>query len=372
MKNPFPVVGYRGSKYFCDRQDETLTLTSAINASRNVTLAGPRRIGKTALIYHAASKLRRTHSFVYYDILSTSNLSEFVNGLINQITAEFGERTTLGKKIWSWIKSVRPVFTVDPFSGIPQVSLDLTTPDFQRSTLKELFSMLEKNNKKIIIALDEFQQITRYEERWLEAWLRSEIQELRNISFIFSGSHHGLLSAMFQVPSRPFYASTEFLFLDKIETLEYKLFIQKHLPSIKDKEIDYVLNWTRVHTYYVQFVCNRLYSLGATNLTRKVINLELNSILKQMDHIFFQYRELLTKGQWNLLYAIGKEEKVYEPTSSSFIQTYQLGNAASVRRALLSLEDKELIYKEITNEGSFYQVYDIFFMRWLQIILKIM
>lgn len=371
MDNPFPVIGYKSARFFCDRVFETAFISRAIQSQRNITLAGPRRIGKTALIYHVSNKLKRSHSFIYFDLLPTNNLSEFINGFINNVSEQFSERTSLGKKLWSWIKQVRPLFTIDPLSGTPQVSIDLATKEIQKRTLHEVISILEAHDKRILIALDEFQQITQYNESWFEAWLRSEIQDLKNLNFIFSGSHHGILSSMFQIPSRPFYSSTEFMFLDKIPREEYAEFIQKHLKRISSENVESILDWTDDHTYYVQYVCNRLFSLGSKTITSKMIFREFDSILKQMQPIFLQYRELLTKGQWNLMYAIGKEDRVFEPTSAGFIQKYQLGNAASVRRALLSLEEKELIYKEVTNEGHYYHVYDIFLKRWLQSILKI-
>ena len=50
IANPFLVYGYEGPYYFCDREEETRKLVSALANGRNVTLAAPRRIGKTGLI----------------------------------------------------------------------------------------------------------------------------------------------------------------------------------------------------------------------------------------------------------------------------------------------------------------------------------
>jgi hypothetical protein len=45
-----------------------------------------------------------------------------------------------------------------------------------------------------VIAIDEFQQTTSYPEKNVEAALRSRIQQINNMSVIFSGSKKHMLS----------------------------------------------------------------------------------------------------------------------------------------------------------------------------------
>jgi hypothetical protein len=63
--------------------------------------------------------------------------------------------------------------------------------------LQSLFSFLENQQIKIVIAFDEFQQINEYPEKNTEAILRTIIQPLTNIQFIFSGSSKHLLMDIF-------------------------------------------------------------------------------------------------------------------------------------------------------------------------------
>ena len=53
-------------------------------------------------------------------------------------------------------------------------------------------------------------------------------------------------------------------------------------------------------------------------------------------------------------------------TSSSFISKYKIGSTTTSSRAAESLEQKELVLKDITKDGVSYQVYDVFFSRWLE------
>jgi DNA-binding MarR family transcriptional regulator len=151
----------------------------------------------------------------------------------------------------------------------------------------------------------------------------------------------------------------------------YKQFIiekfQEAGKSISPEVVDDALDWASVHTYYVQLICNRLFANAPEEVTEKDLNLEIVKILEEQEIVFFQYRELLTKPQWNLLMAIGLEEKVGSPTSMGFINKYKLGSSASVLRSLQSLEQKEMIYSDPGENGQKqYQVYDVLLKRWLQ------
>lgn len=81
---------------------------------------------------------------------------------------------------------------------------------------------------------------------------------------------------------------------------------------------------------------------------------------------FYQYKNLLTQSQWNLLRAIAKEERIYQPQSKAFIQKHGLGTPALVKRSLDALLAKEMIYYQSGVEQPFYEVYDKFLMRWLK------
>ena len=82
-----------------------------------------------------------------------------------------------------------------------------------------------------------------------------------------------------------------------------------------------------------------------------------SSILYQM------YCRLITERQLQVLRAIAKEGIVKEPGSNHFLQKYQLGAYSTVRGAILTLIDKELLYR---NDDGDYRVYDQFFSYWLK------
>lgn len=264
--NPFLISGYHSPEFFCDRNEETATILDALYNGRNLTLISPRRMGKTGLIRHTFYKLKEKQPDIvtlYMDIYSTQSLGDFVRLFANTI---LGKLDSVPQKALSriglFIKSCRPVITFDEYTGIPKVTIDVA-PTEEENTLKEVFDYLASSDKKCYIAIDEFQQITEYPEKGIEALLRSYIQFLPNVNFIFAGSKQHVIQEMFTSSKKPFYQSTQLLTIDKIDCEEYAAFACNHFEK-KDlylpKEIFYkVYSLVDGHTWYVQNLLNRLY-----------------------------------------------------------------------------------------------------------------
>ena len=159
--------------------------------------------------------------------------------------------------------------------------------------------------------------------------------------------------------------------LDKIDAAQYKQFILKKFKgekiTITPEIINEMIQWADLHTYYVQLLCNRVYASGKTQITTSIWQDEAYKLLKEQEAVFYNYRNLLTKPQWQLLKAIAMEETLYSPTAKDFILKYMLGSPATILRSLKSLLKSEMIYSEIDqNERNYYRIYDILFMRWIQ------
>lgn len=370
--NPFLVTTYISSKYFCNRILETNILKGNALNQIHTCLFSQRRIGKTGLIKHAFNTLFEQNNIkcLYADISATQNQTEFTKVLSNEIFHIFPEKKNIGKKFLEAIKSFRPVVSYDSLSGIPELSLEIGDTKSKEKSIQEIFRFLDNQDIPLVIAIDEFQQITEYPEKNTEALLRSIMQEMRNITFIFCGSNMRLMSDMFNHSKRPFYASCQNLTLGKIDSKDYSEFIHRHFEDAKKyitaESITFILDWTCGHTYYTQYVCNQVFALGKSKI--ELINTQMvcKDILLQTQGVFLQYKKLLTADQWSLITAIAKEKKVTQPYANGFISKYRLKSSANVKRSLDSLLEKEMIYSETNHEETFFEVYDKFLMRWLQ------
>ncbi len=370
--NPFITKGYIDEEHFCDRKEETDKLIKNINNQINSTLFSPRKMGKTGLIQHIFSKISQQKEIncLYIDLYATQNIHDFTQLLANAIFKTFPVKKSLANKFLDTFKNWRPIVSFDPLTGVPELSFDLTSQQINNQSISQLLKYLEKLDTPFAIAFDEFQQITFYPEENVEAILRSTIQHLQNCTFIFSGSHATLMHQMFMSVKRPFYNSTSNVFLNKIAHNEYQIFIKNTFEKrgfrISIEAIDFILNFTTGYTYHTQFICNQIFSLGYKKIDTQTTIKAILMTLDEHDSSFYQYRNLITNAQWTLLKALAKEEKVFMPYSKDFIQKYQLGTTAMVKRILDSLLEKELVYHTSGSEISFYSVYDVFLMRWLQ------
>lgn len=367
---PFPTTGYYGPKYFCDREKETNDLLTNLRGGSSTTLISIRRMGKTGLIKHVERHLPRSWDLIYMDILATESMQDLLNSFVTAVVKAIPENTAPGKKIWSFVKSLRPVFSFDQLSGDPKVAFNVDQETAKRN-LSEVFRMLEQHPRKVVIAIDEFQQIVDYPDNKADAWLRSIVQQLKNVQFIFAGSQQHIMTELFTAPSRPFYRSTQLIKLREIEEDKYKRFIQDHFEengqNMDDEVALKILNWTRRHTYYVQLLCNRIFLRGADTVTHKAWQEEASKILHEQEPVFHSYRELLASNQWSLLKAIASRGTVHEPTSKDFINEFKLGSSSIVLRSLKALIKKEMVYFDHDLEGKkFYRVYDLLFERWIQ------
>ncbi|GHV25489.1 ATPase [Bacteroidia bacterium] len=366
--NPFLLTGYEGDKYFCDRDEETKKITEALINGRNLTLISPRRMGKTGLIHHVFHHLEEQQraSCFYLDIYQTHSLHDFVQLFAAAIIGSLDTKSQkLMNKVFSFFKSIRLILTTDSLSGAPQLTFDLAK-DKTEESLKEIFAYLVDSGKVCYIAFDEFQQITNYPEKGVEALLRSYIQRLTNVHFVFSGSQKHVMENLFTSASRPFYQSTQLLQLKEIGESDYQLFAQNLFEEGNKKITTEATVWVyqvvHGHTWYVQVLFNRLYALQQPLVDIAQAEKILANVLEENEVTYLTYGKLITAKQLALLKAIAAEGSVSEPTASTFIGKYNLGATSTVSASLKSLLAKELLFD---NRGSYF-VYDRFFSLWLK------
>lgn len=368
--NPFLINKYISPSYFCNRQDETNILIKNIDNQDNTTFFAQRRIGKTAFIYHLFYRLKkRKINCIYIDIFATRELKDFANQLAGAIYKEFPIQHKIGKRFWDAIKLLRPTVSVNELTGAPELSLDISKPQQIEKSIPQLLQFIDDQQTEIVIAIDEFQQILEYPEKNVEALLRTHIQTLKNIRFIFLGSNRNMMLEIFNNAKRPYYASTKNLYIGKIDKKEYGDFIKKTFVkggmSITTELTKQIIEITKGHTYFTQRLCHEIYA-EKKKIDEKLIIDVLNQIVLENESIYYQYRNMLTSTQWKVLKAMAIEEKTEKPFSKSFLKKHKLNSPSIVKRSLDALINKDLIFHNIMQKQAYYEIQDKFLMRWLQ------
>ena len=369
LNNPFVVYGYKGATYFCDRVAETEKIIKGLSNERNITLIAPRRIGKTGLIHHVFANLRELQPdicCIYFDILATKTLEQFVQLMARNVLGRLDTPTqaTL-HKVQDFFSSFRPTITFDTTSGMPTFSLDIVKNQEQQS-LQRIFEYLKLSQKRCYIAIDEFQQITKYPEADTEALLRSFIQFVPNVYFIFAGSKQHMMSDMFMSPERPFYQGAQIVNIREIDENKYYDFanamFMKRGQELPKTVFHYLYSKVEGQTWYVQATLNRVYSNQLEEITDTDIDLAIQELVDEEEVAFENYYSSFTANQAALLLAIAKEGKVKSLMAQSFIAKYNLPALSSIKTALQSLLDSQYIYQC----QDAYIVYDRFFGMWLK------
>lgn len=373
MENPFILSPYAEKLLFCDRETELNSLMELVTNGVNVTLISPRRMGKTGLIYRFFDEIfikKFEIETFYVDIYATQNIDDFIKIFSENIIQSFQKKTSMLKKAMKVFSGVKPVLSFDELTGNPQLSLTYNNNDEKMQTLRSIFDFLENYGKRVIVAFDEFQQIREYAGFNMEAVLRTYIQPLKNVNFIFCGSKKHLMFDIFANARNPFYASTSYVYLDKIDEEKYAEFIQcrfsEHGKTIERNAVDFILNFTKRHTFYTQSLCHFVFQHSKRLVNLQFVKEEAAKLIAMNENIYLQYRSLLTPQQWNYLKAVAKEGVVTQPMANNFVVKHGIGTPANSQRILQALITKDLILETTTKEHTEYSVYDVFLSRWLE------
>ena len=373
MDNPFIIKSYESKDLFCDREEELqLMLRNCINGT-DMTLISQRRVGKTGLVLRLFDELhdvRPDIHTIYFDIFASRNIDDFIKLMAEATMKQFPSKTSMGEKLLTFIKSLRPQLSFDTITGEPQLQIAYQTAHEKEFTLKGLFDFLDSQNEKIVIAIDEFQQIRDYPEQNMEALLRTYIQQAHNLSFVFCGSKKHMMADIFANEKNPFYNSTIFVTLDKISEESYSTFIRRLFNerhrSITDEALQFILDWTRRHTYYTQQLCHTVYANESESITIDDVKIACEELMKQGEAVYLQYRQMLTDKQWSFLIAVAKEGSVQQITASAFLKDHKIGTPSVSRRLAEALCEKGLLNDNVTLEGTIYSLNDVFLSHWME------
>jgi energy-coupling factor transporter ATP-binding protein EcfA2 len=333
--NPFIINSYIKPRYFCDRKSETSFLLKKIDEGKNLLLYSKNGIGKTTLVKHLFHIIDDHYIPLYIDLQNIINANSLYVKVYKILKAELKKADQEAKEEESF-------------------DINIANGNEILSQLKILVNKNLSEDRKIIIAFDNIPSI-----KWLE-----EIQ-FEELVLVLSDNPH--TSSLIIKESNSFtYSSFESFELGKIPEKRYRKFISKlfetNKVSISTKSLDLLFKMTRGESYATHLICSKLWLTGSKKIKSKLVKLVYDDILLESQKGFTLTLNLLSFYQIKLLLAIASEGGARQITSQQFIKKYELNAASSVKTAVKSLLDREIILKK----DNYYQVQSILFEWWLK------
>ena len=314
-------------------------------------MISPRRWGKTSLVQKVCSLAQSDKlKIVYLDIFSCRSevdfFDAFANAVLHQTASKYEE---WAENIKMFFSRITPKISVgpDPFTEF-SVSFDINT---KTNDIDEILQLPEKIAKKkncnIVICIDEFQQITEFNNsKTFQKKLRAVWQLQKSVSYCLFGSKKHLMNELFEKKSLPFYKFGDVIYLPKIQTSYWIDFICNRFKStgkqISKELAEKICLAVDNHSSYVQQLSWLVWIHTDDIATEDDFEIAFQDIIDQNTPLFEKQTENLTSYQINFLRAI--IDGVHsEFTSQDVINKYQLGSSANVSTIKRALVKKEII-----------------------------
>ena len=377
MENPFKYGGVVSGPFFADRQNELKELKLEMANLNHVFLVSPRRFGKTCLLLNLVETLKHdAKACTYIDLNAFPDIRSFAGALAGLATGALETNTDKLLKIFSGFQKLRPKVTVEP-DGTISAGLELAVGE--KDSLPALLEGMDhaerlaiKKKKKLVVIIDEFSDLEKYNGQSIEKALRSAIQKQTRIGYIFSGSEESVMLSMIRDRKRAFYKLGRIMELGPIKRNAYTDFILGWLNkggfTINDDDLQRVFEIGKDVPYNIQRLCNVMWNnAGDTKAIQPALIDELPVIIARQDspHYEMLWRSA-SQLQKMLLIALSKDQAA-KPFSKDFQLKHGLGPSSSIKASLDSLLKKGILSKSL--QGSYYFT-DTFMPYWIDSIMK--
>jgi hypothetical protein len=371
-QNPFKIgVPVKGPE-LADRETELATILKEVTAGSRLFLISPRRYGKTSLLFESRARLQAQGIPVaYLDLYQATSLAHFLD-LFARAVLEAAEGTVEKalRVAGELLKAIRPTMTVNA-QGQPEWSIGFSQqqPDLlkRRDEVLMLPQVLaERNNGRLAVFIDEFQEVRALDGPALEKAMRAILQQQPRASYVFAGSKESLMWEMVRSRRSPFYRSGPTLPLGPIPAEEFKAYLSARFRqcgmSVATERLDEILKISDEVPYNVQYLCHALWIIKESRgeVLQEDMHRAVQHILLAEGDYYGALWDQLSLHQRRTVRALARSPGA-SPFASTFLREHDLGPSASVARSLSQLVKREIIKKA----GGAYRFADPFFQAWI-------
>jgi hypothetical protein len=372
MKNPFKYGGIVSGPYFADRNQELDELRREMANTNRVFLISPRRFGKTCLLLNLVGQLEaRGMAAAYIDLNAHPDLRSLAGALAGATARALESNTDRLLKLFANFRRLRPKVGVDA-QGNVSAGVELAAGDQEAlpaliEGMAHAEALAKKKKRKLVVVIDEFSDIEKYNGGTVEKAMRSEIQKQQRIGYIFSGSEPTVMLSMVRDRNRAFFKMGRIMELGPLKRDAYRRFIlgwfKRGGYRVAKGAVGRILDIGADVPYNVQRLCHTLWEAC---IETKIIDAALVErapllVARQDAPHYEMLWRTATQAQKNLLIALSGDPQA-QPFSKAFQMQHGIGPSSSIKASLVSLVKKGIVSR--TPDGH-YQFVDHFMPYWI-------
>ena len=352
MINPFITDRPQAPEELIDREEEAQTLLNLALGGHNARLSAPRRYGKTTLLGKMLQDARAVDlTTVYVDFYGIVSLAEIV------VRIEEAYRDALQGPLARWFAGVRRTWSPAVRAGVPALGVEFELrPEAEGlRLLQQLLDLplgvFERTARRTIVVFDEFQALLAASDE-VDGLIRSRIQHQREeASYVFAGSHPGLMAELFGNQARPLYGQARAIRLGPLDDASLATYIGERFEESgrqPGKAMEPLLVTARGHPQRAMLLAHHLWEAlpeGGT-ADEEAWAQALGAAFSELQEAFERTWETLSANQRRVLAAVawigpwGGGESFYGTDTLARFKLTR-GTARDVRRALVHRGDLE-------------------------------
>jgi uncharacterized protein len=360
MTDLFPR-GIAKGKAFYDRTKERKQLKKNIENSIHTVLIAPRRYGKTSLMTQVLYENKI--DYIWIDFMTITDRNDVRLKLLQKISTVAVKMAPTTDKLKSLVTkyfgNLKPELTFR-LPGIelkfntqlsnPQAAM--TNTNYHDEIIEALISLdnlATELKRRIVVVCDEFQEVLRIDHNaTLQGSLRHAVERAQQITYLFSGSSPQALRCMFNGKENPLYALCDCFYLDKIDSVEYRDFInqaaiEKWGAPLTEEVLNQILSYSDRYPRYVNALCGTIWANGMQPTAALVEELWHAYVLSKKTDITEDLSEL-TLNQRRLLQRLcgNAIDEIYGKDTLAMLDMPQ----SSIQKAVAALLEKGFIIEE--------------------------
>ncbi|MDD7318590.1 MAG: ATP-binding protein [Prevotella sp.] len=351
MRNPFKFGTVVDGEFFTDRENELKQISHLLQSDNHLILISPRRYGKTSLVTKAVKQSGKPYIMLnMQDVVSTEDLSaKLIKEIFKIYQWEHLKHLMTHFRITPTI-SMNPVNNTINVSFQPRVNSDMVLEDAM-----SLLAKVAEGNKRLVVVLDEFQEITSI-EKGLDKKLRGIMQFQQNINYIFLGSQESMMEEIFEHKKSPFYHFGMLMRLNSIPEDDFREYLTTRMKPVFAEQTDSVTHEiaeiTHCHPYYTQQLASVVWELAEYQGIKE-------SVTKEAAKRIIQAHDLDFERLWMGMNKTDRLTMIKICQGENPIQS--LDKATSTTYSSL----KRLLKNGFIVRESSYDIEDPFFKQWI-------